>query len=370
MLLAGAVTLSAWAVWFFGSRVSVYALSDAARIEVDTAVYSVAAQASGRVVSQHLELASRVEKGDVLVRLDSEANELELAEARARLEALEDELKPLVRQLEAQEKRRKYARAGAEAALSESKSKLEEAEVAANFAQARSERHQKLMQQGVTSEEVAQTYAASAETQSRSLDSLRHGLQRLELVRVGAEDELKAQTEGLWRDLARLRGEKSTLTARLERLEHEIAERRICAPVSGRLGDIADLRPGSFIEAGDRVAAVLPDGHLRVIAELDPAKAAGRVAPGQAATLRLDGLPWAEYGVLAVRVDRVAGEPREGMARVELSIADPAFRGHLVHGMTGTVDIEVERVSPAVLVLRAAGKFFDRKASESLVQKD
>jgi hypothetical protein len=34
------------------------------------------------------------------------------------------------------------------------------------------------------------------------------------------------------------------------------------------------------------------------------------------------------------------------------------------------VDIEVERVSPAVLVLRAAGKFVDRKASESLVQKD
>ena len=56
----------------------------------------------------------------------------------------------------------------------------------------------------------------------------------------------------------------------------------------------------------------------------------------------------------------LAEEPRDGWIRVELEIDRPtSFPLPLRHGMSGTLDVEVERVSPAVLVLRAVGRLLD-----------
>jgi membrane fusion protein (multidrug efflux system) len=53
----------------------------------------------------------------------------------------------------------------------------------------------------------------------------------------------------------------------------------------------------------------------------------------------------------------VAHERRDGQIRVELGLAsDLAFPIPLQHGMPGTVEVEVERVAPATLLLRSIGK--------------
>ena len=61
-------------------------------------------------------------------------------------------------------------------------------------------------------------------------------------------------------------------------------------------------------------------------------------------------------------VSRVAGEVRDGRVRVELALGArgreedriPAIP--MQHGLPGTVEVEVERVSPARLILRLAGR--------------
>jgi membrane fusion protein (multidrug efflux system) len=101
---------------------------------------------------------------------------------------------------------------------------------------------------------------------------------------------------------------------------------------------------------------VVPAGTLRVVAAFLPAVAVGRVQPGQAARLRLDGFPWAQYGSLAATVTSVATEARDGVIRVELGLRSaPPTAMPLQHGLPGTVEVEVDRVSPATLVLRAVG---------------
>ena len=53
----------------------------------------------------------------------------------------------------------------------------------------------------------------------------------------------------------------------------------------------------------------------------------------------------------------MASEARDGLLTVELDLLNlTARRIPLQHGLTGQVAVEVERVSPAFLVLRAAGK--------------
>ena len=58
MLLAAAL-LSAWTVWFFIARVTLYEVSAGARLEVSEAAHPVEAQVAGRVRATHLVLGDR-----------------------------------------------------------------------------------------------------------------------------------------------------------------------------------------------------------------------------------------------------------------------------------------------------------------------
>ena len=78
-----ALLASGWVVWFVCSRVTVYEVSENARLEVDRAVYPVEAQVDGRILSSRLNIGRQVQKGEVLLELDAGSQRLKLEEARA-----------------------------------------------------------------------------------------------------------------------------------------------------------------------------------------------------------------------------------------------------------------------------------------------
>jgi membrane fusion protein (multidrug efflux system) len=103
---------------------------------------------------------------------------------------------------------------------------------------------------------------------------------------------------------------------------------------------------------------VVPKGDLIIVAEFNPAAVLGRVRQGQRAHLRLDGFPWTQYGSVDATVGRVASEVRDGLVRIELVPALAAVPNAIAqHGLPGTVEISLEQVSPAVLMLRASGQW-------------
>jgi membrane fusion protein (multidrug efflux system) len=119
-----------------------------------------------------------------------------------------------------------------------------------------------------------------------------------------------------------------------------------------------NLRSGAMVAEGTRLCTIVPTGGLRAVAFFDPATAAGRVHKGQSARLRMFGFPWTKYGILQAEVDRVGNEPRDGLIRVELVLRSPQRTNiPLQHGLPGSAEVEVERVSPFALVLDAAGRF-------------
>ena len=190
-------------------------------------------------------------------------------------------------------------------------------------------------------------------------------MSRLDRDHHTQESDRKARLDGLRRDVTRLAGEMATTAATVERLAHEIERRRIRAPMAGRLGEVAGLHIGTVVGEGDRLAAVVPRGDLQVVADFLPPSALGRIRHGQSARLRLEGFPWTQYGSLAATVSRVASEVRNGRVRVELSLdPDSASPIPLQHGLPGTVEVQVERLAPATLVLRAAGKLLARPVAE------
>ncbi len=359
-LIAG-VLLSAWAAWFVLARIAVYEVTDRARVEVNQSVQPVDAWVAGRVVATHLDLGRNVHAGDVLVELDADAERLRLEEERTRLATLAPESSAVDAEIAAEQHALDAARRAAQVARDEARSQLAEAEAPALFAEEEAARLARLRADGLVP--VVDELRARSEAQRRraAVESLRLAVQRLERTHLTEEQDRRVGLERLRSGQTRLRSQMATTTSVTRRLENEIERRRIRAPMDGRLGEVAELRIGAFVAEGQRLGAIIPAGRLRVVAEFEPSSALGRIRPGQQARLRLIGFPWTEYGSIATTVDNVASEVRAGTVRVELTMQpDAASTVPFQHGMPGAVEIEVERLSPAALVLRVGGRLLTR----------
>lgn len=355
-ILLGAVLLGGWLGWFFLARVGRYEASVSARLEVGQAAHRVGAPLGGKVAAVHLALGAEVAEGDVLIELDVEPLRRDIEEKRARVSAIEGQMGPLRAEIAARARALRDAAQAARARVEEAKARLSEAEAGARFQELEAERAVRLRKDGLVSEAEAARLAAEARAKRSAAVALDRAAARADIDQRTEQSQQQAELARLDREAAALEGERLALEAAIEGQLAEIERRKIRAPIAGRVGEIALLWAGSFVHEGDVVAAIVPRGELRVVAEFPPT-AIGRVHPGQEARVRLDAFPWTEYGTLGATVERVATEAPEGRIRVELGVRpDPASPIPLQHGLPGSVVIEVERVSPASLVLRAAGQ--------------
>ncbi|WP_437821108.1 HlyD family secretion protein [Sorangium sp. So ce1078] len=361
VLVVAVLLCGLWSAWFFLFRVSVYAVSSEARVEVEVATHPVEPAVEGRVVSSSLVLDRWVEAGEVLVALDARALEIELSAKRVRVESITAQLGPLEREVETKTRALGDHERVARAQIAEARARHRGAMVLADHAQSEAQRSAVLREQALVSAADLAKMVSEGRLQRASAEALEVAVGRVDAESRLRRSEIEAEVAELSREIELLRGQKAQELVAIEALQHEIELRSIRAPISGKLGEIAVLRAGSVVTKGARLGAVVPPGRLQVTADFPPDVVLGRVRPGQAARLRLAGFPWAEYGTLPLSVESVGSEVRNGKVRVELSIAGsgpPAIP--MQHGLPGAVEVEVERLLPAELVLRAAGRMLER----------
>jgi multidrug resistance efflux pump len=351
-IAVAAIVLGGWFVWAWRARVSLYEVANTARLEVEHAAYPIEAQVSGRVVKNHVVLGQHVKAGELLVELDDSSERLKLAEQQTQPLARESQLAALRGEIAAGEKALNEARQTASAALDQARSQLREAEEAARFAHIEEDRLSPLRASGVISE--LELLRLKSETQKRdaAAASARLAAVRLEQEHRTIGRDREVQLERLRGEITRVESQMFTDQATIKRMEHEIGTRRIEASVSGQIGELTEQHPGAFVQAGAKLGAIIPEGGLKIVAYFPPESALGRIQPGQPASLRLNGFPWGQYGSVAATVRTVAGEAKEGRVRVELEVLrDQVAAIPLQHGLPGTVEIEVRKVSPLMLVL-------------------
>jgi membrane fusion protein (multidrug efflux system) len=348
--------LGAWAAWLVRGEVALYEVTAVARLEVQSAAHQVTAVVPGRVIETRLRLGQKVQAGDVLVVLDAEAEQRALQEKRRRRQALLDRLPPLAREIDAERVALLRLEQARQAAREEARAQTAEAGARADDAARRAQTSRRLGRVNAIKSEELRHDLAEAEARRAAELALQQGAVRLERDRDLLESERRARLARLERTLVELRGEAAVEAAALRRLEHDLALRTLRAPVAGWVGEVAEVRSGTVVQVAQRLGAIVPPGERRAVAWF-PVAALGRLRPGQPARLRLDGFPWTQYGTLAARVADVGSEPVDGRARVELILAqEQEARIPIEHGMTGSAEVEVERLSPAALVLRAAGQ--------------
>lgn len=351
-LLAGAC-----AVWSTCAQVRLYEVTPSARLEVERAVYPIASPVAGRVTGAHLTIGQQVQEGDILVELDCAAERLAIRENQARQEALRTQIEALRAQIASEGAARGQERRAAGVGREQTRAEASEAEVAASHAEADERTLAQLRSEGLVADQVyrkakADALALRAAAQARTIAVDRSSED------LGTRDsDRAAKIRGIDSQVAGLSSQIPEIDAAIARLRYEIERHEVRAPVAGRVGEAAALRPGAVVKEGEKLGAIVPGGRIKAVAQFPPEAAMGRIRAGQSARLRLDGFPWIEYGSLPAKVERVASEIRDGSVRVELAL-DPGFRTRipLQHGLPGSVEIEVERATPWELVRRHAGR--------------
>lgn len=362
-LLLALALIAAWSIWLFRARVTVYEVTTEARLEAEQAGYTIESNVAGRLVTTRLALGQQVKAGDVLAELDTDEQQHKLDEENARLSSITPQVEALANQVAAEQQAIEDARQANSVALQEARSRVEEAESSAQFSDEEARRLQALYREGIIAEMEALRARSRAKSQLASVESLKHATMRIEREQRTQETERRVRIDKLLREKTELQAQKSSSAATITRLQNDIERRTIRAPVAGQLGEITTSKSGAVLREGDKLGTVLPSGGLKIVAEFPPS-ALGRINTGQVARMRLTSFPWTQYGSLVARVTKVAGEVRDGKIRVELSLEAPASQSIPVqHGLPGTVEIEVESVSPATLLLRAV-KFFNKPAAK------
>ena len=364
-VVVAASLLAMWAAWFLFSRIPLYETSAAARIEATAAMHPVDARMAGRAVRVNLAIGAPVRAGDVLVELEADAERLALEQSRARVAALAPELASVRSEIAAEERGIEDERRSTAGARDQQSAMLRETRAALALAEEDAQRIARLRAGGLVSEQEHARSRSDVEQRRAASEAAASALARIDQEQKTRESDRLVRIQRLRGTLSRLEGEGATAAAAVKRFEYEVERRVLRAPVTGRIAEAMDLRTGAAVREGERLAAIVPDGPLRVVAQFAPAAAFGRVFAGQPGTVRLAGFPWAEYGSLRARVARVANETRDGFVRVELDVTALPAALPISHALPGTVEIEVERVRPAWLVLRMLGGALTRPVEAS-----
>ncbi len=351
------VLLAAWVAWALLAKITRYEVSDSARLEVSGAATPIQASVAGRLVSSRMTLGSELKVGEIIAELDSDSERLNLQEQRTHLASLEPQIAALRSQMGTEKEGHSDERRVLNFSTDAARAQYKEAETQAQLTAQEADRANRLHAEGIVSDADAQKSQAEAQSKRAAADNLRVAISRLEPELQVHERDREVRLRQILVDIAKLEADASISKATIRRLENNLDNRFIRAPIDGRLAECATLRPGAHISDGQQLGVILSSGKIQVVAEFDPSAALGKVHAGQPATVRLQGFPWAQFGTVPAQVSRVADDIRDGKVRVELAVRSvPRSRIPYQHGLPGSVEIEVERVSPALLVLRSAGQ--------------
>jgi multidrug resistance efflux pump len=341
--------------WLLYADITIYEVSSSARLE--SLPQTVAAEVEGKVVERLLQIGLEVEKGQVLVRLDDQHILNLIAESTNQIDAAERHIKALQSEIVAKEASFTSLAVTRELAIKSAKEKLDSASIEARLAQQKFSRIESLAKARAIAEEDVDEKRAGAETAQGNLRNLELNVALVAQDYTTREFNLKSELLTIRTELVKAEGDLANSIKQLQTRKDELKQRTLVSNVAGRVEEVVPLRIGNVVKPAEKLATIVPRETPRVVAFV-PVIAVGRVATRQKARLRMDGFPWTQYGTVSAIVTAVGNEPTDGFIRVELDIMRDIYTPiPLIHGQTASVEIAVDRASPARLILRAAGEF-------------
>lgn len=331
-LIAAGLALLAAAIWW---QLRPYELGEgfaSGNGRIEATEVDVATKLAGRIASIAVDEGDFVQPGQVLARMDTQALEAQLAQARAQLRQAENGEVTAASQI----RLRESEKLAAEAVVRQRRAELE----AARKRHARS----------------ATLVERNALAQQQLDDDLAR-LQSAEAALAAARAQVSSAAAGIAAAQSQaIEAQSATEAARasVARLQADIDDSQLTAPRAGRV-QYRVAQPGEVLGAGGKVLNLVDLTDVYMIFFL-PERQAGRVALGSEVRLVIDAAP--QY-VIPARVSYVASvaqftpktvetasEREKLMFRVKARIDPELLRKHLEQVKTGVPGMAYLRLDP------------------------
>jgi membrane fusion protein (multidrug efflux system) len=358
VLLGATVALVIWSV---AAEVPLYSTSLEARVVAFGDSVAIESPIQGRIADVRVAVGDQVEAGEELVVLDGIALESRRAHVEQEIAFLRSLVTDIQAEIDSVEAIAATTRDASQASIKEAQAERRRERSERAQAHRDSRRAALLAEEGLVATAEAERARRLALASGAELDAQTQRVTQAGLRARSSALELTARLSRLRRELHESQAEASRSAMLLSELEHTLELHTIRAAASGHIGELPPLAPGRVIAAGTRLGSLVPRQALRVESTFAPEEGFGWIRSGQSARVRLRGFPSTQYGSLEARVTAVSGEVREGRLRVALELIRPGdFPLDLQHGLPAQAEVEVDRVSPLDLVLRAAGTLLSR----------
>src|ERR1700735_3720809 len=302
LLIIATLIVLGWVAWMLFAHIGVYATSDQARVEVAQEVFHVEAPTSGMVGKTYMKEGDHVNAGSVLVDLQADPQQLQIQAEQDKQQTLNSQLEDMRHEADAQERSLIAEKAASRLSVQQASAAVAEAQDTAELAQETFNKEEELYQNGLVSELQVHTSENDLKKKKVELESARVALSRAQHEAVISGGTQQAQIDELNANIAKLQGDIASSQNNAQQIQNQLGWHHILAPGPGRLDEVANLKPGTYVHQGDQLATVVPNGKLRVVADFEPSVAIGRIQPGQMGRLRLTGFPWEQYGSMRPRV--------------------------------------------------------------------
>jgi len=274
LLLAGPFLMAAAGLYFYlaGGR---YISTDNSYVRADK--LNVATDVSGIVAEIPVTENQRVEKDQVLFRLDDEPFRTALAGAEAQLGVVRSEIATL------------------QANYRQSLAQIEQAKTDVAFYQTSYERQQDLNRRGVSSQ-------VALDQAKRDLDAAR---ERVTVAERQAEAAL-AQLGGKANDDPQNYPRYKEIQADVDKAKRDLARATVRAPMAGIVTNVSALQVGQYLQAAQAGFSLVATNHVWI--EANPKETdLTYMKPGDPATVTIDTYPEREWSAKVVSLSPATG---------------------------------------------------------------
>lgn len=364
--LCGLALLLGWLFWAIFADIDLYKTSRSAALQLSAHSTEISVRYGGTVIEVLANLGDEVSTGAPLLRLDASKADIDLAGESAQSAALQAQLDSIQRERQLLQEQFQQASEDQESQLRSLRELLVLEQSNNAIQQDVTDRYARLLekQQGAELDylEAKRALQNTSMAVKRAEADIRTA--EFQLQQLGTEHQralaVLAQTED------GVRQQLSASSARQQQHRLTVDELLLRAPIDGRLASLSELRAGQPLAAGTVIGSIQAPSTLRVRAQFFPADAIGHIAPGQIAHIRLDGFPWARYGQLQGRVERVAEAVQDGTIQVQLVITgEPPGGLPLRHDLPAQVEVCTGSASPIALLLQKAGSWLHENSNAS-----
>ncbi len=195
--------------------------------------------------------------------------------------------------------------------------------------------------------EIKQAQSRIKEQQGNR-DSL---LQGGKLAILKSEEQLK----DLQSQILTLNTEISQTKQQIQESERQLAQKVIRAPVAGTVLQLPFKQPKSFVQTGQLVAQIAPQGAATILKVQMPSQNSGFLKTGMPVKVKFDAYPFQDYGVVEGKVQMVSPDSKlvdVGNGKIEAFEVDVMLDRNYIKSQGKQIPLNLGQTATAEVIIR------------------